>query len=200
MATTWNSLDKDAGITLSNGNLTATGSSGQPDRTVRATTAITTGQKRYWETQFTTLGGGPDDGIGFALASCPLNTWIGNGTANNSVGNFKADTAVYGFTVIGTVSVAWALNDWVGCAVDFDGKLVWYRINGVWNAGGTANPATGVGGFTFSCVGDVFPAITFGNNTGTGVATANFGATPLNAAVPAGFSSFDDFLMPQVVM
>ncbi len=40
-----------------------------------------------------------------------------------------------------------------GVAIDFDNKLIWVTSDGsTWNLGGTANPATGVGGADFSAI------------------------------------------------
>lgn len=196
MTTTWNPSDKDAGIALSGGNLIATGSSGQVYRTLRATTAITTGQKKVFELKFTALPTAPDsNAIGIANASEVLSDWLGNSTvASRSVGHFDHDNTVYGFGNIGTTTDQWVLNDWVMIATDFDAKLIWFAVGaaGAWNGGGTANPATGVGGYTFTCTGDVFPAATTSSGAGgNGTVLANFGATAFNRTAPAGFTGFD---------
>jgi hypothetical protein len=76
----------------------------------------------------------------------------------------------------------------IGIAVDLTANLIWFRTASNWNAGGTANPATGVGGISISAVaGTLFP--TFGGgSTNTQVSTANFGASAFAQSVPSGFS------------
>ena len=80
----------------------------------------------------------------------------------------------------------------VGIAVDFTNHLIWFRMapSGNWNGSGTANPATGVGGITFS-TGAMVPFVTFGGSGGAAgnVITANFGASSFTGTVPSGFYS-----------
>jgi len=53
-----------------------------------------------------------------------------------------------------------ATSNYVGIAIDFDKKLIWARTsaNTNWNNSGTADPATGVGGFSFD-FGCVAPTV-----------------------------------------
>jgi hypothetical protein len=74
---TWNPSDKNANITLSNGNLTATLPNAVVSVSARATTAETSG---YFETTWGTLvnTGGTVSGIGLANASASLNNFVGS--------------------------------------------------------------------------------------------------------------------------
>jgi hypothetical protein len=82
-------------------------------------------------------------------------------------------------------------GDVVGCAVDLGAHLVWFRKNGgLWNNSGTANPATGVGGFTIAA-GSYTAAITLANTSTIGdTVTANFGTTAYRDAAPSGFANW----------
>jgi hypothetical protein len=78
----------------------------------------------------------------------------------------------------------------VGIAVDMDARLAWFRRGAIWNAGGAADPATGVGGVVVGA-GSFMPFVSF---AGTGTAandayTMNCGASAFVNAIPAGFTS-----------
>lgn len=74
-------------------------------------------------------------------------------------------------------------------AADFSANLFWVRANGgSWNANGSADPATGVGGISMGDIGtyDVTPGLT-SDFTGQQV-TFNFSATDFIGAPPSGYS------------
>lgn len=201
MTTTWNPADM-AFLTLSNGDLTASAFLQPPDWVsyVRATTAWTTG-KHYAEItildNFDTPGGSGSVGLGMSNASFTGN-FLGNNPAF-SAGYFpwsgNPDALLIGF---GT-GIAQALNavspPIIRIAVNGDTGEFWVAVGaGQWNASGTANPATGVGGLSYSISGAVF--LTFGAEDGA-VITANFDGpyqfpnpfaavpTPLPVVLPA---------------
>src|SRR5262249_52287183 len=77
-------------------------------------------------------------------------------------------------------------------AVDVSAALIWFRVGaaGQWNASGTANPATGVGGFSISSITSagifaLWAAATYGPDAGT----ANFGGSAFVGTPPSGFTA-----------
>jgi hypothetical protein len=182
--TTFNPADL-LNVTLSGGNLTATGT-GQGG--VRTITSISSG-KYYWEFTLGTISNA-NTGVGFGtaaanLANCgptPVRVVL---MYNN--GDIYIDNG-------GTVYHlgARSAGDVIGVAVDVTAQLVWFRVapSGNWNSSGTANPATGTGGFSINTVNlsaALFPLVAPGAS-GDG-ATANFGASSFTGSVPSGFAA-----------
>ena len=190
--TTWNPSDKAAQVTLSNGNLTATCSTGQGGG--RAVDRQVAG-KFYWEVTPSTFAAA-NSAIGLMSAGATLTGWWGNGGASlgtcgiNHSGNAVVDGAgswlnpAFGTIAAGTV---------ICIAVDLTARLIWYRLGaaGNWNNSATANPATGAGGGPISNqIGaglGAFPGF-WGDTTGE-VFTANFGGSAFTGAVPSGFTA-----------
>lgn len=180
---TWNPADKSAGITLSNNNLTAAQSSGSNG--VRGATALA--GKVYFEITPATMGGGTNEyGIASASAGLTSATTAQYAVVSNAGGNINTNGTSFG-TITGTITTGAV----IGIAVDVSNKLVWFRVgSGVWNSGGTANPATGIGGASFSSlIGPPYPfyAAGFGSDS----VTVNFGATAFANSVPSGFTGVD---------
>jgi len=179
---TWSTTDK-VNTNLTNGNLTATGSAANGSG--RASPGYSTG-KFYWEFAYvnvtqTTTGAG----FGSTGASLPINTSAAGATGLGGGGSFWVNG-------VSQVSMGAQSNgNVIGIAVDLTANLIWCRIApaGNWNGSGTANPATGVGGFSIAAL--TKPLVpTFYLSSATGQAlTANFGASAFSGAVPAGFTS-----------
>lgn len=130
-------------------------------------------------------------------------------TGGGSPGNFglrcrghfgwqPAGAIVAGGGVVETAAItvatiqAYAAGNVLGCALDIDNRLVWFRTGtGNWNNSGTANPATGVGGvsakylFAGSPTTMVVPA---GNCGNTGTNTLNLKSVNMVNGPPSGFS------------
>lgn len=185
--TTFNPADKSAHITLSGGNLIATGDgAGGGDDLVRSTTSKTVG-KLYFEGNLTT--GGTEFAIGLANSTATLTAFLG--TDNNGIGIFKSGHIFRnGSNVLS--GPAFANGDIVGVAIDFPNNLIWFRNNTaptVWNAGGTADPATGVGGLSIAAITGPF-FICF-DNPGSPVTTSAVNpGNSFNAAAPSGYSAW----------
>ena len=95
-----------------------------------------------------------------------------------------------GLAVLG----AFAAGQIACIALDLTGQLIWFRKGaaGNWNGSGTANPATGAGGYAVSFVGAgvaAYALYSSNNATPTGLVTANFGDSAFAGVVPAGFAS-----------
>jgi SPRY domain len=183
--TTWNANDTTGTVALSNANLTAALNSAT-NCGVRANTGLGSG-KYYFEVTMTTWSN-TNCGIGLALSTALL------GPSNSTVGSilFAASGVTYlnGSQALATWG-ARSSGDIIGIAVDLSAQLIWFRVapSGNWNGSGTANPATGTGGVSFSGIGGtlLFPAYSTGV-TGQ-VATADFGASAFSGTVPSGFTS-----------
>jgi hypothetical protein len=164
---------------------------------VRGTTGYTTG-KYYFEAKFinNTDGSNGDLGVGVIDGSADMHDYIGHDA--HQYGWFPiSGNILYNAGTLSTIQTAVAGNT-LCVAVDYGAKLIWFRTNnGNWNNSGTANPATGTGGISFSGLsGTMYPAISCSNYYGTSV--ANFGATTFAQTVPSGFSGYDS-LTPTVV-
>lgn len=193
MALTWNPLDKAANITLSAGNLVATTTSSSQGL-VRATAAAVA-TKVYMEGIATVDTGNWSFGWSNSLQS--LTAQLGstaNGFAANGNGN-----VFFNNTVIGTIGTTFATPNLMRMAVDFTAGLVWVAIgNSYWNNNPLADPATGVGGYSFAGIGagPYFP--TFGA-AGTGAQIlADFGGTSNWFATPSGYSILDTNLQAYI--
>lgn len=172
----WNKNDKDASITLSNEDLTATFDGGW--KSVRSLFTTSSG-KLYWE--YTIDNTGEYTIVGVAKSSSPL-SYPG------------VDANGYGYSINGKkVNNGAQVNygdtytdlDVIGVALDLDNGKIWFSKNGVWQNGG--NPAAGTGE-AYSGLAGTFYAMVASYYTNDQI-TANFGKTDFESAPPAGFSA-----------
>lgn len=189
--TTWNPSDKTSGITLSGGNLIATANTFNFNG-MRGTTSKdnVTGGAFYFEV---TCNGSFSDGrsfIGFGLATAGL------GTTNSSASLGGINEAGTNIQVAGfdprTVALGAFPSKTYGVAIDITNKKYWFTSDGTtWNAGGTANPATGVGGGTWTIQLGA-PIFIMGSIIDTGAAmTLNPGPSSFLYTIPSGFVAWD---------
>lgn len=115
---TWNSSDKSAGITLSNGNLTAACSSASG---VRSITGHSSG-KYHFELTVDTLGANVEE-FGFASAGHSLTDYGSGGTDAAAMGNEHFARYVGGSSNLGTLAFDWHTSDVVAFEVDFGGAI-----------------------------------------------------------------------------
>lgn len=184
--TTFNPADLSQ-ITLSNGNLTATGTgAGGVDGGVRSITSKSSG-KLYFE--FTpSLAGGADTGFGVVNGSTAFTVYANDATGGANLyrsGNLWAG----GSNVVPTATPIWVNGNPIGIAIDVGAKLMWATVNGTtWN-NGAGTPAAGTGGASFSgATGPFFFAFT-NTNGNTDNVTVNAGATAFSFSVPSGFTA-----------
>lgn len=143
---TWDSSYKEAGITLSNGNATAT-VSGPVDSVYEVTFGniqIDSGDKVYWEIQTGTAINNLTVyiSVGIAGTASTLDSWIGISTPQvGFVSNGNEYENGKSLSPGRYSSVTFAANDIIMMAVDFDNKKMWIGKNGTWFASG--NPASG---------------------------------------------------------
>jgi hypothetical protein len=165
---TWNPSDKDATITLSNGNLTASHASFQGS--VRSTISKDAGNW-YWEIAATVIGDGL--AVGIALASENISNLPGDTTASWAY-QLWSGLIVHNGNIIDTVDVCQD-GDVIGIALNPAGLLTFYR-NGVQQ------------GAALDIAADTWFAAS-GHAGGVGEWTANFGASAFAESVPPGYNA-----------
>jgi hypothetical protein len=131
--------------------------------------------------------------IGIGNAAYPLNApYLGanlDGVGTGNGGNVILNSA--------SIGSAWGWNggDRLGIAVDFTAKLFWIKnitFAQPWNNNVSADPATGVGGFSFSAInaGPYFVMAFMSGAVGM-VWTANFGPTyTIPGGKPVGYGDW----------
>jgi hypothetical protein len=187
-ALTWNPADKGSRIVLSAGDTRAT-YSGPADfdpHNVRGTIGKSTGK---WVFEITTSNG--TMWCGFANASASntvymdatgLNTaWVANNT-----NLWRTDN---GSTTIGTGGSVALVGSNITYAVDFTAELMWVAVDGGnWNNSGSADPATGTGGWDFSAMnaGPFFPWF----SCNADAMFADIRTSGMAKSIPSGFSAW----------
>jgi len=187
-ATTWNPADKAAGVTLSNGDLTATFAAS--DGAVRSTNSHSTG-KWYYEIQPVDITNDAFPAIGFADATFILDaSYLGYDT--HGIGALPSTSfmewAVYIDGEYGDPPyLTYTAGAKVGMAIDIDAGLMWISSNGVF----LGDPVAGTGGRDIAtvCTGEVFACIGTAASAGA-IGPVNFGATAFSYAAPTGFSAW----------
>lgn len=187
-----------AGITFSNGNLTALGGAGMTLSTPGMAQSREGKKAGKWYVEFTCVAvSGNGDGVGLIPAwGIPL-TFIGGtlaGAHDQGWGYFTSNHVVHAASTQTSVNnTTWGAGDVIGMAIDLDNSLLWFNTNGgAWvGTSGTPNPATGTGGFSISgfnpALARVYPGV---NLSGSAAQfTANFGASAFAGTVPSGFAA-----------
>jgi hypothetical protein len=196
-AYSWNPLDLFSASLSGTPPLQASGIS-SVQGAVRSTGALNSG-KWYWEFHMTTWTS-IYTSCGIATALAVLST-VATATQQTEA----ALLAQGGFATINGNSTSIGLGALtsgvtIGVAVDINAGLIWFRVcpSGLWQGSSTANPATGVGGASFSgpsagiyggfiAPTQILPI--FCPGAGGETCTANFGGSAFSGAVPAGFNS-----------
>jgi len=123
---TWNAADKNSTITLSNGDKTASRTSGTGFASVRANRSANT-DIRYVE--FVESGDAADGGAGIATSTAVLNNFIGNATTGVSVA-FTNGAVYYNGVTVGTALGAFAIGDVLSLAWRASDGSIWVKKNG----------------------------------------------------------------------
>lgn len=188
VTTAFDPARKDTSITLSGGNLTATGSVASFANAL-ATVSKSAG-KFYREVTIGASNG--TDLIGMANSSIATTAYLGQDS--NAIGWVKDGRVLIAANLLVTIAT-WATGNVLSEAVDLGNQKVWFRVgNGGWNNDILANqnPATNTGGISFSTpfpvAGPYFPAVC-ADAAGTQF-TVNFGATAYAQSVPSGFGNW----------
>jgi hypothetical protein len=134
------STDKSANITLSNGNLTATAISTAWKSARAVPEAARSFGKWYFEVTVDNNVTATMIGIGLKAASVDSYVGAANGMSYRDSGlrYINASGVAYGD--------AYGIGDVIGVAYDLDAQLLWFSINGVWQASG--DPANGTNGIS----------------------------------------------------
>lgn len=197
---TWNPADKGDTITLTNGNRTMTAADASFGRAVRGTQGYSTG-KRIVEFQLLEN----DSNYpwwGLATSSATINAYVTTSGDNQTfVGMYLNDARVYimvaGSSVyLGTTDFVTGANNLatVTVAADLDADLIWVAFNGGnWNNNGSADPATGTGGWDYSAgpSGTLYP-LAGGDAYSPGADSwlLNTGQVAFAKSIPSGFSAW----------
>lgn len=171
----WSPTDKNADVTLSNRNLTATGSVAN-NKCVRSGVSKATG-KCYWEITVTTET--VANGIGVADASAVLANFLGSDV--HGWGYFGNDGKAYN-NGVGILLATFTTGDVIQVAVDIGATSIWWGKNGTF----TGNPGAGTGATYTNLSAVMFAAACVGI---ADVQTANFGASAFTYTPPSGFNS-----------
>lgn len=169
---TWDPADKTAGVTLSNGNLTAA-IAGFPDQ-CRATISKTTG-KWYWEiTADAVPAGSITAGVRDAGA---FGAFFGGGANDTAFAAQPSTNNVFrnGGVIASGAGQAIAVGAVIGVALNLDANTAEFFFNGVSKLSVSVPDVP-----QFAVAGEVSGAVTV---------TANFGATSFAFPVPPGFNA-----------
>jgi hypothetical protein len=197
--TVWNSADKDAQITLSNGDKTATINDGSNSLGVRSTNVKTSGK---WYAEFNSCSFasvGTPGAVGIADASWTLGALGADNTHFAQIN--RNGTIQVGNHTVSQAGVSGSLNGGgiAGIALDQSNHTIWFTLNGTsWNNGGADDPATGIGGYSLAggatTLGDAYLAgrIRWGlSGAPYDTATLNGGSSAFAYSIPSGFLKWD---------
>lgn len=179
---TWNPLDKSANITLSNGNLTATGSGSWSS--VRSTVSKTSG-KYYCEIIPNNSSSGEYVIIGICDSTMSLTTFTGNTAYSWGWWGHQTSHRYYhnsSYTETGVPS--FTNNDVLQIAFDIGSNKLWFGKNGTWN--GSGNPATGENPIYSDL--DSSSYFVSASLYGSANVLVNFGASSFTYTLPSGFT------------
>jgi hypothetical protein len=149
-----------SGVTDSTGLLFTSPTSPAPNYSeVGTVTGHTTGKFHF---EFQVLSSGPfgfpvNSGVGISNAAGISSTSFFGDSHTNSIALFVTPGAGFFFnnSGLGGAFLTVAQYDWIAVEVDIGAKLIWGRnITELsdWNLNGSANPATGTGGYSFSVI------------------------------------------------
>jgi hypothetical protein len=190
--TSWNPNDI-SGLTLSNNNFTAAASAAGP-QSVRSTTSQTSG-KYCFDIVATAIT--PNWDAGLASSNFVLNVGGGLGIDTNGIG-FDPNSAggfqgvFYNNALLNSGASSSPSGEAESFCADLGAGLLWVSnatqraAGNTWNNSPTANPATGVGGISFT--GLTGPYFIIFNSGDAGASATLNAAGPLAVTLPTGFS------------
>lgn len=199
--TVWDSGHKDASITLSNGNLTATSSASGVWKSAYATANARHTGKWYFRIKANAFDASSGWMGGVGNASGTTTNYCGS-TTNGISGQQRASNGVWrNGGSIGNMQQLAAAGDFVVVAVDLGGNLFWITVmtvagtlNTAWNNSALNSPASGVGGFDMSTINDgvaVFPCMSGFTSGGTADVATLDTTTVVSDSTLATFSIWD---------
>jgi hypothetical protein len=201
-------------MVLSNNNLTATDPGNSGVVYAEGTTAITSGEKVYFEVTTTGFKAGTGTAVGVATSS-PTSVGLTNdpgGSDGGAVGNTATNPypSYANYVTVGwdgSIDLGGAMvadphrkvatyqdGGTLDIAIDTVNNKIWYKssLTGEWDGNSTDNPATDTGGYDISLLaGDVLYPFVDGWTTGGAAVTINGGTTSFKDTVPTGFTALD---------
>lgn len=191
--TAWDPANGGAGITYSNGDLTADWDTGDVNTRGVVTVDGQRISKFYAEITYdsneSTVG---EAQIGIWTDTANKNNWCGagaDGWSYYALNGQKINGAV--FTAYGS---SYGVGDIIGIALDLDNDAIWFSKNGVWQNGATlseieAGTTTNAAftGMRASTLEDIFMGASSSGAGSRPTYTGNFGNTLLLYTVPSGF-------------
>lgn len=182
--TNWNPSDIGANLTLSNGNLTATGGTTTGYPGVRAVANHSSGKYYYEAHCDLSLSGSQQCGVGNGSAA--LNNYMGS-TTTTSCGVIPSGSVLGG---AGGTATAFTTGDTICVALDVGNNNIWFRKgSGIWNNNAGNDPAANTGGISVSTISGPFYPMCTTHAVGDAW-TANFGATAYSQTPPSGFGNW----------
>ncbi len=180
----WDENNKEAGITLSGGDLVATRTGASAYRSVIAAFGMASG-KWYWELTMDVIDTHAMCGVGIVTAT--VDNFPGAaGDNGNSWGLYSNNGNKYYDGNSDAYGDAWTTDGVViGFALDMDNNKLWMSVNGVWGAAG--DPAAGTGEAYVVDKTPLYPM--YCPNENGNICTANFGATPFVYTPPVGYDA-----------
>jgi len=184
---TWNSADKSANITLSNGDKTATTST-SAFASVQSITKHNNETAGKYYAEFKIDATSTSCSYGIQPDSAAAGSITGAVTCNSSNGAIQ----ISGSGTTPTVGATPANNDIICMAWDSGAERIWFRLNGgLWNNDSSANPATGTNGFDIAAViGAVPTALVFYTGATSQAGTIRNNPTEFTQAIPSGFAAW----------
>lgn len=189
-STTLDPAKKEPGVSLSNGNLTASSSgTGSAAQAALATTGFTSGKYAFEavltaNSTFSVIALGisrPDDSGLTAEYQTDLGQESGEVGFRSSGGSYVASSFNPSSPPVG-----FAIGDVVLTCIDFTAKKVWWLVNGVSTSG---DPDTGAGGFSYSNTNTMYAAVSI-TNVGASM-DVRFAAADIVTPLPSGFAAYD---------
>jgi hypothetical protein len=179
-------IDKASGVTLSNGNLSA--SCVISNNMVRGTIGMTSG-KWYWEVTATSTAAD----IGLAAYDASINQYIGlgarawgyYGSNGNKINNGSSTAYGSSFTT----------NNVIGVAFDADNGKLFFSKNNTWQNSGDPAAGTNAAFSSGLTTGPYFPAIS-DDTAATQSGDFNFGQRPFAYTPPSGFLALNTQNLP----
>lgn len=189
--------NKDADITLSNNDKTATNTANSVNNTAIGETGKSTG-KWYFEASTTDVGGGTDSHkVGIVNSSVnPTNYELGNDANSIAYRGFDGNANKGGITQ--ATYTAWTTPSTtyrIMVALDATNEIVWFGLNGTWNG----DPAAGTGGIDISSLGGgaLKAAVGLYNTSTPAVAmTGAFSDADVFYTPPSGFTAWGETAGP----
>ena len=187
----FNSSTSGTGFTLSNGNLTASGTTANVSSL--ANLGISSG-KRYIEFAIGTVSTDyPGVGICGGNSSTFYNGRIGSVSPGASIKLGGGGLNVTGCTSNLSSTAAIVTGDVIGIALDASGNNAWISINGVWQNSGNPGAGTNPSVSSLPSATTWYPGIT---SSTSGSASINGSANSTVYQAPTGFSAWDGTTYP----